>query len=116
MRPRLSMHAWTQRDQGAVDPYGGGEDWQDLLVNARCYWWVSAGREHIDQQRTAVLADERVLFARDADVQAGDRIRRLVDHRGRVIFDQADAAGAYREVEHVAAERTFLDCSLRSSS
>lgn len=115
MRPRLSMRAWTERDAGATDPFGGGEDWQDQLTEQPCYWWVTSGREHIDQNRTAVLADERVLFDRQADVRPGDRVRRLVDHERRVIFDTATAAGAFREVEHVAVERTFLSASLRAS-
>lgn len=112
MRPRLSMRFWTSRDQGGTDPYGGGQNYQPSLSDEPCYWWVTSGRAQVDDSRSVVLAEEHMFVDRRSDLKAGDRIMQLVDHEGRLVFDASD----YREVEHVAIERDFLDCSLKASS
>src|SRR5690554_4247104 len=101
MRPRLSMRAWTQRLTGDADPYGHQGAWGDVLSDEPCYWWSSPGEQRVRPQRIVTLAGEAVMFSRSADVEPGDRIRRLVDHRGRVVWDNADAGGLAREVEDV---------------
>lgn len=111
------MRTWTERDVGGSDPYGGGVDWQPVLTDAAAAWWVATGREAVDQQRQVTVADEHLQLARDADVTAGDRVVKVVDHRGRVIFDAAaQGSGVAREVEHVAVLRDHVDCSLRSTT
>lgn len=113
--PPLTMRAWTQRRSGAVDAYGHPTGWADQLPNEPCYWWVVSGDERVDEQRSVALAVERVMLSRDADIATGDRIRRLVDHAGRTIWDHVDGEGLAREVEHVAVERTHVEARLRST-
>lgn len=108
MRPPLPMRCDTQRDAGGSDPYGGGEDFQPHLSSVACYWWTQSGREAISDERSVVVADEHLLVARDADVREGDRITSVTDQQRRTVLDRA------RTVEHVAVERTHLDCSLRA--
>lgn len=111
-RPPLTMRCDVERRGAGSDPFGGNSTYTTHLSGEPCYWWVSSGREQIDDARTAVVADERILFDRGTDVRPGDRIVEVVDHQGRTVF----TAGDFREVEHVAVERTHLDCSLRLSA
>ena len=108
----MPMRCSTARDQGATNPYGTGQDYQSHLSAVPCYWWVRTGREDTDSQRSVVLADEHLIADHDADIRPGDRILSLTDHEGRPVFGSDD----YREVQHVAIERTFIDCSLRATS
>lgn len=117
MRPTFQMKCWTERpDDTDPDPYGEPQSRQPVLSDEPCRWYVAAGREQTDQQRSVTIADEHLMLDRDADIQPGDVIVRLVDHENRTIFDQDDVAGQIREVDHIAPMRTFVDAMLRSSS
>ena len=96
----------------STDPFGGDQVWATVSENVRCLWWVTSGREQIDDTRTVTLADENILFQHGVDVRPDDRIVSLVDSYGREVFGE----GGYREVEHVTFGRQHLAASLRSSS
>lgn len=115
-RPPLQMRAWTERQDAGSDPYGHGGAWADVLTDQPCSWWVASGAEKITSDRAVTIAGEFVRFASGADIQSNDRIRRLVDEDGEVIWDAATAAGLAREVEHVARRRGHLEAKLRSTS
>lgn len=107
------MRCNVERDAGATGTYGSDENFETHLTSVPCYWWVRSGREVTDSNRAGVVvADEHLLANRDADIRAGDRIVALTDHRGRSVFGSDD----YREVEHVAIERSHIDCALRATS
>ena len=103
------MRCWTERDTGGDDPYGGGEEWTQVLASHRCLWWVASGREQISDDRSVVLADEHLILDHGADIIDGDRVIKVTDDVGRIVFD-----GQNRIVEHVAHGRQHLDCSLRA--
>ena len=105
----MRFRCWTERDTGGDDPYGGGESWTAVLASQRCLWWVSSGREQIDDQRSVVLAEEHLIVPHGVDVVEGDRVVKVTDEMGRTVFD-----GSRREVEHVGFGRQHVDCSLRS--
>jgi hypothetical protein len=109
--PGLRFRCDIQRPT-STDPFGGNETWATISENVRCLWWVTAGREQIDETRTVVVADENLILQHDANVQPDDRIVNLVDAYGRQVFGQ----GGYREVEHVTFGRQHLQAKLRSSS
>ncbi len=109
--PGLRFRCDIQRP-AATDPFGGNDVWTTVSENVRCLWWVTAGREQIDETRSVTLADENLLLQHDADVQPNDRIVNLVDAYGRQVFGE----GGYREVEHVTFARQHLSASLRSST
>lgn len=98
--------------QVVTDPFGGDGEYVTQSENVRCLWWVTAGREQIDEARTVTLADENLLVQHETDLQPGDRIFNLVDMYGREIF----GPGGYRDVEHVSFARQHLAASLRSST
>jgi hypothetical protein len=109
--PGLRFRCDIQRP-AATDPFGGNDVWTTVSENVRCLWWVTSGREQIDETRSVTLADENLLLQHDADVQPNDRIVNLVDAYGRQVFGE----GGYREVEHVTFGRNHLSASLRSST
>lgn len=111
MRPTLRMRCTVERDQGADDAYGAGEDWQPHLSDVACWWWVATGREAISSDRTVVIADERLIVDLDVDVAAGDRVTE-VTNRGTTIFAGSD----WREVEHVARTVSHQELALRATS
>lgn len=96
----------------ATDPFGGNDTWTTITENVRCSWWVTAGREQVDETRTVTLADENLLVPHGVDILPDDRIVNLVDAYGREVFGE----GGYREVEHVTFGRQHQQASLRSSS
>lgn len=108
-RASLKMRCWTERDTGGDDPYGGGETWAAVESSARCLWWVTSGREQISDDRSVVLADERLIVDHGTDIAEGDRITKVVDNMGRTVFENIP-----RVVEHVMHGRQHLDCALRA--
>lgn len=109
--PGLRFRCDIQRPT-ATDPFGGDETWSTVHENVRCLWWVTAGREQIDETRSVTLADENLLVQHGTDIRPNDRIVNLVDAYGREVFGE----GGYREVEHVTFGRQHLSASLRSST
>ena len=117
MKPYLSMRAWVEREgESGGDPYGHGGAWSDVLIEQPCFWWVTSGQEQINPQRAVTVGQEHIMLDRDADIRPGDRVRRLLDHERRVLWDSQDAAGLAREVEHVGVQLDHLDVTLRSTS
>jgi hypothetical protein len=109
--PGLRFRCDIQRAT-STDPFGGNDVWTTVSENVRCLWWVTSGREQIDETRSVTLADENLLLQHGADIQPDDRIVNLVDAYGREVFGE----GGFREVEHVTFGRQHLSASLRSSS
>jgi ABC-type microcin C transport system permease subunit YejB len=109
--PGLQFRCDIQRAT-STDPFGGDQTWQTIVTNVRCLWWVTSGREQIDESRSVTLADENIMFQHGVDVQPGDRIVELVDAYGRMVFGE----DGFREIEHVTFGRQHLSASLRSST
>ncbi len=105
----LRMRCSIERDTGGSDPFGGSSAFVPVAENVRCLWWVTSGRELIDDVRSVVVADENVMFASGTDVREGDRIVGLLDEQRRPVFD------GFREVEHVSVRRQHVVVSVRSS-
>lgn len=112
MRPPMRMRCWTQRNQDVSDIYGGGSDWRPHLSEEPCYWWVQTGRQAVSETRTVVVAEEHLFVAHGCDIRPGDRVTKVVDHKGRVVFDADADDDPFRQVEHVADDRDFFDVSL----
>lgn len=108
----MTMRCDVQRRTAGSDPFGADYSYSPHLTGQACYWWVTTGREQVDDTRTVVLADERIIFDRGVDIRPSDRIVSMTDHQGRSVF----TAGGFREVEHVAEQRTHLEISLRRSA
>lgn len=86
---RLTMRAAVERDQAvATDAWGGkvAPDFQSIGDPLPCFVYSKSGREVVDGDKTAVIEDLRVMFARGADVQPDDEIAQVTDARGNVLI------------------------------
>lgn len=110
------MRCWTRRPAGQADPYGGARATEPVLTDEPCYWWVSRGREQVDDTRAVTITDEQLFLDRNADVAPGDQLVRVVDQHGRTLFDADETSGEVRLIEHVGTHLTHLDCALDAAS
>jgi hypothetical protein len=91
---------------------GEGQEYAAVATDVPCYWWqwIQSGTQGAGSQIIMVATEEeRIVFDRDEGVQPEDHITRMVDHKGRPIFDEDH----YRTVESVTPERTHIDTVVR---
>ena len=84
----MTMRATVERDQATATDQWGQPVKPDFAVIATlpCYAWSKQRRELIDADRSAVLEDIRAVFPKDADLNEQDRIAKIENRRGDVIF------------------------------
>lgn len=90
MRGLMRHRAVVLRDVNAgVDTFGHPlpPEWLQISDPVPCYAWSRSSREAVDDRRTAIVQDVRVMLPDSADVTASDRIENVTDRLGRVLHD-----------------------------
>lgn len=105
----MPMRCTISRPTEAADSFGQASGTSVVAEDVPCYWWVASGVELRTGVGLVAVDRERLIVRRDTDIRVGDRITSLVDHRGASVFGAND----YRLVDHVAIQRTHVECSLR---
>lgn len=89
-RVALYHRCTVERDANAATDDGWGNpqppSWQTHLVDLACRAWATAAREPVDDEKTIVVEDRRMMVPLDADVTEKDRIA-TVTHRGATILE-----------------------------
>ncbi|MEQ9093118.1 MAG: hypothetical protein RLN63_03355 [Miltoncostaeaceae bacterium] len=104
-RLALVQRCTIQRDAATVEPaWGqpGAPDWQDHAADVPCRAVTDAGREPVDEGRTATFVTRRVLVPLGTDVTEADRVS-AVTERGQVVMDGPMG------IEAVLARSTHLE-------
>lgn len=86
---RLTHRAAIERNMAT-----GEDDWgnplppqfQSIGAPVKCFIWSNSSRELVDGAKTAMIEDDRGLFALGADVRAGDEIASVTDRKGNTII------------------------------
>jgi hypothetical protein len=87
---RLTMRASVERNlQTGTDPHNNPlpPDFQPLHAALPCFAWSPRSRELQDATKVARIEDLRALFAKDADLQAGDEITEIRNRAGAVVIE-----------------------------
>ena len=90
-RARMTMTAHVLRNQAALlaDDWNAPADpaWEALPDTIPCHCWSSRDvRRAADGVKVAVVEEFRMMTPHDADLSAADRIDRITDRRGNVLF------------------------------
>lgn len=115
-RGKMTMRAVIERDVSeGTDDWGNPTepDWEADEDATPCLMYVRAGagqvgRVVIDTEKTAVLEDRRAIVPLDTDVSTADRIARVEDRAGTVLFAGPmgiDAVHRRRDHLELAVER-----------
>lgn len=97
---------------GATDDYGEPVvAYTTKEADQPCYVWVNTAREAVDESRTALVTDARVLMPTDADFAAGDRLDQIQDRRGSTVL-----AGAWDVEGEVAPRKAHVEAPLTKVS
>lgn len=86
---RLTMRAAVERDEATgTDAFGGPAepDFVPLHAALPCFAYSKSSRELVDDRKTAMIEDLRIMIARDADLAAGDIITAISDRAGTTII------------------------------
>lgn len=108
----LTMRCDISRKGGDNDAWGHQNEYSTVSTDVKCYWYLATGDERVGSERTVVLTEENLIVEVGTDIKPGDRITRVKDMYGRIVFGSND----YREVKHVGMHRNHLNVSLDSSS
>lgn len=78
-----------QRNGSGTDAWGDSNDpgWTNHLTGVPCRAWTNGGAEPIDDERTAVVVDNRISVAIGTDLTERDRIASVTDQAGATIFE-----------------------------
>ena len=102
---KMTMRATVQRNVPAgTDGFGGpgAAVWGAHLASLSCWVWTKAEREVIDNQKTAVLADHRMMVPRGTDITEDDRVTAVVDRNGgSIIANTMRIHGVIRRDDHI---------------
>lgn len=75
------------RNEGSANAWGElSASWEAHLENLPCRVWTTAGREPVDQDRTATFVDRRITLPLGTDVTEQDMVE-SVTFRGDTIMD-----------------------------
>lgn len=109
----MTMRAELLRRQsgGAKDGYGhrAAADYDDLAT-VPCYAWVGAAKVAAPDLKIAVVEDRRMIVPLDTDVTTDDRVKRVTDRRGNVIFSGVSA------VDTIIRRPDHLEIALREAA
>lgn len=103
------MRATVQRDtQTGTDAFGlpDAPTWTAHIASLPCFIWTKAEREVIDGEKTAILADHRMLCPLGTDITEDDRITVVKDRLGANII-----ANTMR-VHTAIYKRSHIECWL----
>ena len=105
----MTHRAAILRDANAGQTDAGGQplppDWQPHLADVPCRCWAEPSEEvSADGDRTVVVEGRRIIFPVGTDVTEADRVARVTDRRGNLIFDgPARIEGLVRRPDHLSA-------------
>ena len=101
-----------EQETGHTDDYGEPiVDWTTIATDQPCYVWISTAREAVDESRTALVTDARIMAPSDADLQAGDRLDQIQDRLGNTVL-----TGAWDVEGEVAPRKTHVEAPLTKVS
>ncbi|MEO0589112.1 MAG: hypothetical protein AAFZ11_00980 [Pseudomonadota bacterium] len=86
---RLTMRARVERNTATgLNAHGGPVAPVFTLLHQAlpCFVWSNTSRERVDGAKTAMIEDMRAMFAKGADIAAGDVITAVSDREGTVII------------------------------
>lgn len=104
-RSSMTMRAVVERDQASGrSPYNtpAKPDWQVLHTALPCRLWVHLTNEVPEDHRAARVEDVRCIVPLKSDIRRGDRIVRVEDRRGQVLFvGPFDVEDSIRRPDHL---------------
>lgn len=89
-RSRMTQRALVERDTQTESSDSGNPlapEWEVYLEELPCWLYSSAGREAVDENRTAVVEDIRLMVPMRTDVTERDRINGITDRLGATVLD-----------------------------
>lgn len=107
----MDQRVTIERDMVAIqDDWGqpGESNWRTHLMDLPCRLWYSAGREVIDGTKTAAIEDRRVIVPKETDVNVSDRIAKVTDRQGTLIY------GGPMRIESVGRRQDHLELMLEA--
>lgn len=106
----MTMRAALERNTalGTPDEYGNPSPpaWA-ALVTVPAWLWTTVDREVIDNAKTAIVEDTRMIVPKGTDVTAKDRVNGVTDRRGTTI-----RPGIWI-IDSVVGRRDHLELALR---
>lgn len=106
---RLTMRAHVQRNAATgTDGWNGpaAPDWQPLTV-LPCFAWTPSSRDVVDGRKNVVAQDVRMMIAVGGDLREGDRIEKIANPAGVVLF-----AGPLRVEGAVEFKHNHMEAAL----
>lgn len=93
----------VERDSAVADEWGGAAtpDWETHAGGVPCRMLAQAGREAVTSDRTAVVADFRMLVPLGTDVTARDRIVDVVERETLIYTGPFDVEVVLRRPDHL---------------
>ena len=88
-RTMMRMRADIERDTATgTDDWGHdvAPTWSSHITGLACWVHSRQRREAVDTEKIALVEDLRMMFDKDADVTAEDRIAQITDRRGTVLY------------------------------
>lgn len=91
----MSAHSWAftmraevRRNIAATDAHGhpGSPSWELVKDGVPCFVWNVTRSRLVDSRQVVEVEEMAIVFSRDADVRAFDRIEQIKDKRDRVLF------------------------------
>ncbi len=108
-RTQMTMRAFIERDNNeSTDPYGqAGAPNFTALATIPCRVWSRSRREHNDNRKDARIEEIRCGMPLGTDVTELDRIRRVNDRAGNIIWE-----GPLR-IDAIQFKHTHIEMDLR---
>lgn len=104
----MTMRVDIERDMAAEDGYNqrGPTSWQTLSEDVPCYAWQGTGRPSAERSVEQVVRTDMpgMVVPLGTDIQAGDRIRRIADRRGRELFGAMPVDAVRRRRDHLRVD------------
>jgi hypothetical protein len=104
-RVALRHQCTIERDTSVgPDSWGqsGEPNWVRHLINIPCRAWTDAAREPVDDTKTVVMEDRRVIVEIGTDVTERDRVASVTNPAGTVIFEgPINIEGVQRYPDHL---------------
>jgi hypothetical protein len=85
----MTMRAQIERNQAPADPYGnaGSPDWEIVNPVQPCYVSNTTRTEVVDGGKSVFVEEFRAIFPRGSNIVRGDRMVKVKNRRGDVVYD-----------------------------
>lgn len=93
VRSRLIMRCTIQYDATSTENSWNNPDaanWQTFLSDVACWFWVTHKKTALDENRSALVEDARMLIPNGQGINEEHRVTNIVNRLGTVLY-----AGTY---------------------